>query len=172
MNEQVILVDTNDVEIGVAEKMEAHEKALLHRAFSVFIFNDAGEMLIHQRALSKYHSGGLWTNACCGHPRPNEKTLDAAKRRLMEEMGIACELEHKFTFTYKVALDNHLTEHEVDHVFTGKFNGTISPNSNEVQDYKWLSVADVERALSLNSDSFTEWFKICLSEVLSKINHR
>jgi isopentenyl-diphosphate Delta-isomerase len=172
MSEQVILVDTNDVEIGVAEKMEAHQKALLHRAFSVFIFNDAGEMLIHQRALSKYHSGGLWTNACCGHPRPNEKTLDAAKRRLMEEMGINCELEHKFAFTYKVALDNHLTEHEVDHVFIGKFNGPVAANSLEVQDYKWLSIEDVKHALSQNADSFTEWFKICLSEVLSKTDHR
>lgn len=168
MIEQVILVDANDVEIGVAEKMEAHEKAMLHRAFSIFIFNDQGKMLIHQRANEKYHSGGLWTNACCGHPRPNEKTLDAAKRRLMEEMGIDCILEHKFSFTYKAFLDHNLTEHEIDHVFAGTFNNTPDPNPNEVMAYKWLTLDEVKDAVRSNPEKFTIWFKICLEEVIAK----
>ncbi len=168
MSEQVILVDVNDVQIDVAEKMEAHEKGLLHRAFSIFIFNDSGEMLIHQRADEKYHSGGLWTNACCGHPRPNEKTQDAAKRRLTEEMGVDCLLEYKFLFTYKVVLDHGLTEHEIDHVFIGRFNGTPNPNPNEVMAYKWLSLNEVKDAVRLTPEVFTEWFKICLNEVISK----
>ena len=120
--EEVILVNEADEQIGVMEKMEAHEKGLLHRAFSVFIFNDKGEMLLQQRALNKYHSGGLWTNACCSHPRPGEDTLQAAKRRLMEEMGIETSLTLKNSFTYKTAFENGLTEHEFDHIFIGTFN--------------------------------------------------
>src|SRR5688572_19216713 len=119
------------------EKMEAHEKGLLHRAFSVFIFNDKGEMLLQQRALNKYHSGGLWTNACCSHPRPGEDTLQAAKRRLQEEMGIETPLTLKTSFTYKTAFENGLTEHEFDHIFTGTFNGEPNINSTEVNSYCW-----------------------------------
>jgi isopentenyl-diphosphate delta-isomerase len=171
MIEHVILVDSNDVEIGIAEKMEAHEKALLHRAFSVFLFNRSGEMLIHQRAISKYHSGGLWTNACCGHPRPNESTLNASKRRLMEEMGIACELKNNFSFTYKASLDNDLTEHEIDHVFIGEFNGVPSINPIEVQAYKWISIEELKHAVISSPETFTEWFKICLEKVISKSNN-
>ncbi|HLP13968.1 MAG TPA: isopentenyl-diphosphate Delta-isomerase [Flavobacteriales bacterium] len=167
--EFVILVDANDVQTGVAEKMEAHQKALLHRAFSVFIFNLKGEMLIHQRAMEKYHSGGKWTNACCGHPRPNETTAEAASRRLKEEMGFTCMLDEKFSFTYKAELDHQLSEHEIDHVFFGQFEGDPLPDSNEVMSYKWVSIATLKQDVELNPGSYTTWFKICLDEVLSKI---
>lgn len=167
--EFVILVDANDVQTGVAEKMEAHQKALLHRAFSVFIFNLKGEMLIHQRAMEKYHSGGKWTNACCGHPRPNETTAEAASRRLTEEMGFTCTLDEKFSFTYKAELDHQLSEHEIDHVFFGQFEGDPLPDSNEVMSYKWVSIAALKQDVELNPGTYTAWFKICLDEVLSKI---
>ena len=128
----IILVNEEDVQVGTMEKMEVHERGLLHRAFSVFIFNKAGEMLLQQRALSKYHSGGLWTNACCSHPRPGEKTEDAAARRLFEELGFGTELRFAFSFTYKAAFDNGLTEHEFDHVFVGHFDGPLRPDPKEV----------------------------------------
>lgn len=169
MSEFVILVDEHDIEIGTCEKMEAHKKALLHRAFSVFLFNDKGEMLLQQRAKEKYHSGGLWTNACCGHPRPNESTLNAASRRLGEEMGIACLLELKFTFTYKAVLDNELTEHEIDHVFFGKYNKQPQLNPEEAKDFKWIPIVDLAKSVEANPEQYTEWFKICLKEVLSNI---
>ncbi|HYG52431.1 MAG TPA: isopentenyl-diphosphate Delta-isomerase [Flavobacteriales bacterium] len=168
MTEFVITVDANDAETGIAEKMEAHQKGLLHRAFSVFIFNAKGEMLIHQRALKKYHSGGKWTNACCGHPRPNESTMHAASRRLNEEMGIACLLEQKFSFTYKASLENGLTEHEIDHVIFGKFEGTPSPNPDEVMDFKWVNTEELKNHVRLNGNMYTEWFKLCLEQVLEQ----
>jgi isopentenyl-diphosphate delta-isomerase len=169
MNELVILVDVNDVETGVAEKLEAHQKGLLHRAFSVFIFNSKGQMLIHQRAREKYHSGGKWTNACCGHPRPNENTMHAASRRLNEEMGIACLMEEKFVFTYEAGFENGLTEHEIDHVIFGSFEGMPKPNPVEVMDYKWIDCDLLKQAILENPEAYTAWFKICLEEVLSKL---
>ncbi len=163
--EYVILVDEQDNEIGTMEKMQAHEEAKLHRAFSVFVFNELGEVMIHQRALHKYHSGGLWTNACCSHPRKGESVLEAAHRRLMEEMGFDCELEEQFSFIYKAALDNELTEHELDHVVFGKFNGKPNINPDEVAGWKYLNWEDLKSDVATNPEKYTEWFKIALDEV-------
>lgn len=163
--EQVILVDEHDRELGFMEKMEAHEKALLHRAFSVFIFNERGEMLLQQRALSKYHSGGLWTNACCSHPRPTEETSRAAMRRLQEEMGFTTAIHKVFDFTYKVAFENGLTEHEFDHVFVGTYDGSIHANENEVAAYEYKCMEAIETELSLQNDQYTAWFHIAFPKV-------
>jgi isopentenyl-diphosphate Delta-isomerase len=160
--ELVVLVDEHDNEIGFAEKLEAHQKALLHRAFSVFIFNSNGELLLQQRAKSKYHSAGLWTNTCCSHPRPNELVLDAAKRRLDEEMGLVLELEKKFDFIYKTPFDNDLTEHEFDHVFVGYTDNAPVINRDEVENYKWKSIEEIKTDLILFPNSFTSWFKIAI----------
>lgn len=165
MKEEVILVNEADEQIGVMEKMEAHEKGLLHRAFSVFIFNTKGEMLLQQRALNKYHSGGLWTNACCSHPRPGEDTLQAAQRRLMEEMGIKTPLTFKTSFTYKTAFENGLTEHEFDHVFIGTFNEEPHINNNEVNSYCWKSVESTKNSVKQMPHIYTSWFKIALEKV-------
>jgi len=164
--EKVILVDSEDKAIGTIEKIEAHEKALLHRAFSVFIFNEKEEMLLHQRASSKYHSGGLWTNACCSHPRENETTEEAAHRRLLEEMGFDCEIEEQFSFIYKAELDHGLTEHEFDHVFTGTYDGPINPNPEEVESYRYISMDSLQKEIEDYPALFTEWFKIAVQEFL------
>jgi len=166
--ERVILVDENDNPLGTMEKMEAHEKGVLHRAFSVFIFNNKGEMLLQQRAFSKYHSGGLWTNTCCSHPREGEPTIGAAHRRLQEEMGFDCEIEKVFDFIYKKTLDRGLTEHELDHVFIGEFEGEVCFNKEEVNAYVYTPVQDVLEGVAQNPDNYTEWFKICLSEVVKR----
>lgn len=156
----VILVDEHDCQTGTMEKMEVHQKALLHRAFSIFIFNDKAEMLLHKRAEKKYHSGGLWSNACCSHPQPGEPTLDAAVIRLQEEMGFTTELAKAFDFIYKTAFDNGLTEYEFDHVFVGSYNGSINPNSEEVSDYCFKPVEEIRRSLQTHPQKYTEWFKI------------
>ncbi len=161
--QQVVLVDEQDQEVGVMEKMEAHKKALLHRAFSVFIFNSKGEMLLQQRAKIKYHSGGLWTNACCSHPGPGETVLDAARKRLKEEMGFTTHLHKAFDFVYKTTFDNGLTEYEYDHVLTGTYDGEIHPDSEEVEDYCFLSMEDLLTSLNTHPDRYTEWFKIALA---------
>ncbi|MBC8179815.1 isopentenyl-diphosphate Delta-isomerase [candidate division KSB1 bacterium] len=166
MQENVILVNETDVPIGTQEKIKAHEQANLHRAFSVFIFNSKGEMLLQQRAKDKYHSGGLWTNACCSHPRPGEETKDAAHRRLQEEMGFDCQLEKAFHFIYKTEFDHGLTEHELDHVFIGKYEDSITPNPDEVEDYKWINVENLKKEIKENPGIFTSWFKIAFDEVL------
>lgn len=163
--EKVILVDQQDQQIGLMEKMEAHEKALLHRAFSVFVFNNDGEMLLQQRALSKYHSAGLWTNTCCSHPRPNETTPDAAYRRLKEEMGFETRLEKAFDFVYQSPFENGLTEHEFDHVFVGYFNGAILPNPDEVADFKFCSFNKIEQLIEANAQYFTTWFLIAFPQI-------
>lgn len=163
--EQVILVNEQDVELGVMEKMEAHEKALLHRAFSVFIFNDQQELLLQQRAVTKYHSGGLWTNTCCSHPRPGESVANAAVRRLKEEMGFETTLLKAFDFTYKAPFSNGLTEHEFDHVFTGTYNGEVEPNAAEVESYAYYSLPAVDDMLKKDPDSFTVWFHIAYPKV-------
>lgn len=165
MIENVILVNENDEQIGLMEKLEAHEKGLLHRAFSVFVFNSKNELLIHQRAHSKYHSPGLWTNTCCSHQRENETTLQAAHRRLQEEMGFDCNLIELFAFTYKAEFSNGLTEHEFDHVLVGTCNTLPQPNSNEVADFKWLSLEAVKQAINENPNQYTEWFKIALPKL-------
>ena len=167
--ERVILVDENDTPLGTMEKMEAHERGVLHRAFSVFIFNSSGEMLLQQRAFSKYHSGGLWTNTCCSHPREGETTIEAAHRRLQEEMGFDCEIEKAFDFIYKKELDKGLIEHEFDHVFTGGFEGGFRFNPNEVNAVVYKSVQEVLEEVAQTPENYTEWFKICLSEVVKRV---
>ncbi len=163
--QEVILVNEKDEQVGTMEKMEAHEKALLHRAFSVFIFNNDGEMLLQQRALTKYHSGGLWTNACCSHPFPGEETIVAAGRRLQEEMGFVTPIKKVFDFVYKAEFDNGLTEHEFDHVFTGVYEGEIRMNKEEVSDYSYMSVAAIAESLETHPQKFTAWFHLAFPEI-------
>jgi isopentenyl-diphosphate delta-isomerase len=153
------LVDDEDRIIGHAEKLEVHQNGWLHRAFSILVFNDKKEVLIHQRALEKYHSPGLWTNTCCGHPNEGETMEDAVHRRLQEEMGFDCELFHKFTFRYKAVFDNGLTENEIDHVYIGTFNDTFIVNPEEVADYKWISITDIKDLILQNPANFTVWFR-------------
>lgn len=161
MNEHdIILVNENDEPVGTMEKMEAHRKALLHRAFSVFIFNSRGELLLQQRAKEKYHSAGLWTNACCSHPRPGEDTTAAASRRLKEEMGFSAAIKEIFSFTYRSEFDNGLTEHEFDHVFAGVYDGPIHPDPGEVAAYRYQSMEDVRMILDREPSQFTTWFNI------------
>lgn len=166
MMEQVVLVNELDQEIGLMEKMEAHEKALLHRAFSVFVFNEQGALLLQQRALSKYHSGGLWTNTCCSHPRPNETVLDAANRRLMEEMGFTTPLEKVLDFIYQAEFSNGLTEHEFDHVFIGQYNGAIVPDPNEVHAYEYRTMESIQASLDAKEGLFTAWFEIIFPKMM------
>lgn len=166
MEEQVILVDTEDTAIGVMEKLAAHQEGLLHRAFSVFIFNSNGELLMQQRALEKYHSAGEWTNTCCSHPRPNELTLVAAKRRLREEMGMDCELTYGFKFLYKAAFTNDLIEHEFDHVFFGESDETPIINSEEVASFKYVKLAELHQDIIENPNDYTVWLKLCFDKVL------
>jgi len=168
VHEQVVLVDELDNELGTMEKIEAHEKALLHRAFSIFIFNDAGQMMLQRRALSKYHSPGLWTNTCCSHPRPGENLKDASRRRIVEEMGFACEMQEVFSFIYKAAFDHGLTEHELDHVFMGLHTDDPNINPEEVEDWKWIDVDDLLADIKKNPDNYTVWFKIALKEMEDK----
>lgn len=163
--QQLILVNENDVQVGTAEKMEAHKLALLHRAFSIFIFNRKGEMLLQQRALSKYHSGGLWTNACCSHPYNKQGTKQAAEKRLMEEMGFTIPLTKAFEFIYKAVFDNGLTEYEYDHVFIGVYEGEIKPAVDEVINYCYMSVADVKNSIESHPQKYTEWFKIAFPKL-------
>jgi isopentenyl-diphosphate delta-isomerase len=163
--EYVILVDPLDNELGTMEKMEAHEKGLLHRAFSVFLFNSQGDMLLQKRALGKYHSPGLWTNACCSHPRLGELVEDAAKRRLVEEMGIHASIEFSFQFSYEAKLDQGLTEHELDHVYIGIYEGVINPNEQEVSDYLYMPIEDVKNRMEQSPEDFTVWFKIAFPRV-------
>ena len=158
--EKVILVDENDNQVGVMPKLEAHQKGLLHRAFSVFIFNSKYELLLQKRASSKYHSGGLWTNTCCSHPREGEEILDAAKRRLIEEMGIDTSLRKVHDFIYKAELDNDLTEHEFDHVFYGIYNEDPIINKDEADDFKWIDMDSLNEDIKTNGDNYTIWFKI------------
>ncbi len=169
MEEKVILVDELDNEIGLMNKLEAHQKSLLHRAFSIFIFNDKKELLLQQRAKNKYHSALLWTNTCCSHPRPNETLLDAASRRIMEEMGINCNLNYRFNFIYQTPLENNLFENELDHVYTGLFNGSFQFNKEEVNDFKWISLEDLKKEVDINPENYTVWFKIIIKNHLEKI---
>ena len=161
----VILVDEHDVQTGTMEKMEVHQKALLHRAFSIFIYNEKGEMLLQKRADKKYHSGGLWTNACCSHPQPGEETLVAAAIRLQEEMGFQVTLKKAFDFIYKAPFDNGLTEHEFDHVFMGRYDGEILPNPDEVSDYCFKPVEEIKNSIQSHPQKYTEWFKIAFPKM-------
>ena len=165
MDEFVILVDENDKPIGTEEKLKAHQNANLHRAFSVFVFNDKGQLLLQQRALNKYHSAGLWTNTCCSHPKLDEETISAAHRRLKEEMGFDTKLTEAFSFKYKAVFDNGLTENEFDHVFIGKYNNDPMPDSPEVNAYKWVEIGWLEQDMIDNKEIYTEWLKICFQKV-------
>jgi isopentenyl-diphosphate Delta-isomerase len=172
--DMVVLVDPNDRELGVMEKMEAHEKGLLHRAFSFFIFNRKGEWLLQQRAWDKYHSPGLWTNACCSHPRLGESPSDAATRRLQEEMGLYCQAKPVFQFLYRSEFSNTLIEHELDHVVIGYSDQTPDPNPEEVASYRYVGLADLEFEMKQYPAHFTVWFRICFQEVkdkLAKLQH-
>jgi len=161
----VILVDKQDNEIGLMEKMEAHEKGKLHRAFSVFIFNSKNELMLQQRADHKYHSAGLWTNTCCSHPLPGEDLLDAASRRLIEEMGFKCELHKLFDFIYRAELDQDLIEHEFDHVFVGFYDDEPVINREEVKDWKWINENKIIADIYQSPDMYTAWFKIAMPMV-------
>src|SRR5215204_5615135 len=161
-NDKVILVNEHDDLVGIMDKMEAHRQGLLHRAFSIFIFNRKGEMLLQQRAFGKYHSAGLWTNACCSHPMPGEKIKDAAQRRLMEELGFETPIIKIFDFTYKASFDNGLTEHEFDHVFLGMYSGNIDPNPAEVQGYCYKSMDEIRNSMEEHPELYTAWFHIAL----------
>jgi isopentenyl-diphosphate Delta-isomerase len=156
--EYVVLVDEQDNIIGKEEKLKAHLEGKLHRAFSVFVFDDNKNMLLQQRADSKYHSAGLWSNTCCSHPRPNESMEDAVKRRLKEEFGFSCEVKKIFDFTYNIDLGNGLTEHELDHVFIGKWNGTPTPDPAEIKAWKWISAEVLKKEVNENPEQFTYWF--------------
>ncbi len=163
--EFVILVDEQDREVGEAEKMQTHKLGLLHRAFSVLIYNTKGEMLLQQRAATKYHSAGLWSNACCGHPRPGEKIEDAARRRLKEELGFNCSLKFSFKFIYKAYFENSLKEHELDHVFTGIYDSEVLPDKNEVQAYRWVTMENLKNEIIENHSSFSVWFQKIIAEL-------
>lgn len=169
IEEQVILVNEHDEQIGLMPKMEAHEKALLHRAFSVFIINDKGELMLQQRALHKYHSPGLWTNTCCSHQREGESNIAAGKRRLKEEMGFVTDLKETISFIYKAPFDNGLTEHELDHILIGSYNESPNINPEEVADWKWMQVSDVKKAIKKHPEQYTEWFKIIFDKFYNHI---
>lgn len=171
MEELVILVDENDNQIGVMPKMEAHEKAVLHRAFSVFIFNKKGELMLQQRAAHKYHSPLLWTNSCCSHQRNGETNIEAGERRLQEEMGFTTSLKEVFSFVYKAPFDNGLTEHELDHVLIGYFDEKPNINKEEVEAYKWMLLEDVKTDIENNPSEYTAWFKIIFKESYHKITN-
>lgn len=163
--ERVVLVDENDQQIGTEDKLAAHQKGMLHRAFSIFVFSRTGDLLLQQRAKGKYHSELLWTNTCCSHPRPEEDILAAAHRRLQEEMGFDCELREKFLFTYKAVLDHGITEYEIDHVFFGTYDGEVKSDPSEAADWKWISLDELARELDDNSAAYTAWLKNCFHKV-------
>lgn len=169
MSEKVILVNEQDEELGKMEKLQAHKAGVLHRAFSVFVFNEKGETLLQQRAASKYHSPNLWTNTCCSHPREGETYKQGAIRRLQEEMGFSCPLEQQFSFIYKADVGEGLIEHELDHVFIGKFVGEPSPNPQEVATYKWISMPKLQQEIETNPQEYTAWFKIILKEYVQHL---
>ena len=170
MPEYVVLVDNQDKQIGLMEKQAAHVNPTLHRAFSIFIFNSNGEMLLQQRALTKYHTPGLWTNTCCSHPRDGESLQDATKRRLMEEMGMECDLKEAFSFIYKADVMQGLTEHEFDHVFIGTTDATPIINRAEVESYKYETVANIAEDIEKNPQNYTAWFKIAFAKLLPVIS--
>ncbi len=168
MTEMLILVDENDNQVGTGEKMEVHREGKLHRCFSIFIFNSNGHMLLQKRAKSKYHSGGLWTNSCCSHPRDKEELKEAIHRRLEEEMGFDCEMKKIFTFIYKAELDHGLTEHEYDHVYVGTYDGNITPNPEEADGYEWEDIDTINKDIEKRPESYTVWFKIAFARLLEK----
>ena len=170
IEDKVILVDNNDNQIGLMPKLEAHEKGVLHRAFSVFIFNNHGELMLQRRALTKYHSPGLWTNTCCSHQRDGESNISSGKRRLKEEMGFDTELFEKTSFIYKAKFDNGLIEHEFDHVLVGSYNHSPIINSIEVDSWKWMSLENIKKDINDHPDKYTAWFKIIFEKYYKYIS--
>ena len=168
--DKVILVDVNDNQIGLMPKLEAHEKGVLHRAFSVFIFNNNGELMLQRRSLTKYHSPGLWTNTCCSHQREGESNIYSAKRRLTEEMGFVTELSEKTSFIYKAKFDNGLTEHELDHIIVGNYNQSPIINFSEVDSWKWMSMKDIRNNINDQPNNYTAWFKIIFEKYYKYIS--
>ena len=169
MEEQVILVDAQDNPIGLMPKMEAHKKGVLHRAFSVFILNTNNELMLQQRALHKYHSPGLWTNTCCSHQRDGESNIAAGKRRLQEEMGVEAELHEITSFIYKASFDNGLTEHELDHIMIGHYDGLPNINSDEVASWKWMPIEAVRDDINQHPEKYTAWFIIIFEQFYEQI---
>ena len=172
INNQLVLVDENDNQIGLGDKMEVHQTGVLHRALSIFLFDTNGNWILQQRALTKYHSAGLWTNTCCTHPYPKEETIVAAKRRLKEEMGMDCELNFAFKFLYKAKLDSGLIEHELDHVFIGITNKIPEPNELEVCSWKKLDYMSIKKELNENPENYTEWFKLMFEKINTNFQKR
>lgn len=170
VEEKVILVNEQDEQIGLMEKIEAHRKALLHRAFSVFIVNDKNEIMLQQRAMEKYHSPGLWTNTCCSHQREGESNIAAGKRRLMEEMGFTTDLKELFNFIYIAPFDNGLTEHELDHVMVGTYNAEPDLNPHEVAAWKWMTAQEIKQDMEGQPEIYTEWFKIIFDQYYNHIS--
>ena len=166
MEERVILVDESDREIGSEDKLEAHRQGKLHRAFSIFVFNPDGQILLQKRSTKKYHSDGLWTNTCCSHPRPGEPIDEEVQRKLKQEMGFQCDLQWIFNFTYKVQFKNSLIEHELDHVFIGRYDGSPQPNPDEVDDWKWMDLEALINDVKVNPEIYSYWLKICIDQVL------
>lgn len=170
MTEEVILVDQFDKQIGTMEKMQAHKEGVLHRAFSIFVFNSNNELLLHKRASNKYHSAGLWTNTCCSHPRPNERIVDAAKRRIKEEMGFECEVKPLYEFIYYQPLENGLSEHELDHVLIGKYNDAPEVNKDEVDEWKYETIENIDKELKEKPEAYTAWFKLIYPKIKTFLN--
>jgi isopentenyl-diphosphate Delta-isomerase len=168
MVENIIVVNEFDKEIGSVEKMEAHYNGILHRAFSILIFNSKNEILLQKRNMNKYHSPGLWTNTCCSHPRYGENLQDATYRRLQEEMGFTCELKEIFSFLYRAELENNLVENEYDHVFFGIYDGKVVINKDEADDYKWININDVKSDIKDNPEVYTYWFKVLFDRAESE----
>ena len=162
--EYVVLVDERDNELGLMEKLQAHTEGRLHRAISVFIFNKQGQMLLQRRAAGKYHSPGLWTNACCSHPREREKPESAASRRLFEELGLIAPVDKAFSFIYMADMGNGLTEHEFDHVFTGITDNIPEPDPEEVAEWKYVDMKELQRDITLHPEQYTAWFRICMND--------
>ncbi len=172
IEERVVLVNEHDEDLGTMGKLKAHQIGALHRAFSVFLFDEKGRLMVHQRADDKYHSPGLWTNTCCSHPRPDESVLDAAQRRLIEEMGIDTPLEQKFSFVYKAEFENGLTEHELDHVLFGFWSGGAKPDPREAQDWKYITLDELDADMERDPEKFTIWLRTCWNEVCEQRRHR
>lgn len=171
MIEKIILVDKNDDEIGIGEKIETHRSGKLHRAFSIFIFDSKGDLILQKRAKTKYHSAGLWSNTCCSHPRVGEITEFAAHRRLNEEMGFDCDLKEIFSFVYRVKFENNFSENEYVHVFIGKYDGKINPNPEEVSEWKFVHLDELQIAIQEVPDEYTYWLRIILNKLISYLKH-
>lgn len=166
LNDHVVLVDEHDRAVGTMGKLEAHRSAVLHRAFSVFVFNSNGHLLLQRRAIGKYHSGGLWSNTCCGHPRPGEHVADAASRRLGEEMGFTCALRPQFDFTYKADVGGGLIEHEFDHVFFGSSDTLPTPDPEEAEEWRYVDPAFLLNEIRATPEHFTVWLRACFPQVM------